>query len=69
MVDRKSTAPIAGRGKVNINVELEAANDESSVRKKLQDVEVLSLADEQDSGGDPYNNTGQYCRLPQDDQE
>ena len=69
MVDRKSTTPVAGKGKVNITVELDAANDESSVRRKLQDVEVLSLADDQDAGGDPYNNTGQYCRLPKTDEE
>jgi hypothetical protein len=69
MVERKSTVASSGDRKVNFNIEIEAVNDAKPARPKLVEVALLSLADEQDSGGDPYNSTGQFCRLPQQDEE
>ena len=68
MVDRKSTIAAPGRSKVNINLELDDADDAAVGRLPAQDIAVLSIADEQDTGGDPYNSTGVYCRVAKDDE-
>ena len=61
MVERKPTIAATGRKKVNLN--LEAVENVDMPHPKLDTVDVLTLADEQDPGGDPYNSTGQFCNL------
>lgn len=63
MVGRKSTSPMTGKSKVNLNLEVDVDENAEPLRPTLADVEVLSIADEQDSGGDPYNSTGQFVKL------
>jgi hypothetical protein len=36
-------------------------HDVQVLRSSIKDVESLAIADELDSGGDPYNCTGQHC--------
>lgn len=69
MVDRKSTAAAPGRRKLNINLELDDADDAEVAPPAAQDIAVLSIADEQETGGDPYNSTGVYCRVSRDDED
>jgi hypothetical protein len=38
-------------------------NDVRVLRSKLRDANDLSLADDYDNGGDPYNSTGQHIAL------
>jgi len=66
MIERKSTIAATGKNTVNASHELDEVEQAAPARARLRDVSVLSLADEQDSGGDPYNNTGQFCRLPEE---
>ena len=60
MVERKSTNPATGKSKVNVNLEMDETDPP---RSTVDSGEVLSIADEQDSGGDPYNSTGQFVQL------
>jgi hypothetical protein len=59
----KSTLPTEGQFEVG-------RNDTSGVTE-LQAVEVVSLeiADEFDSGGDPYNRTGSFCVIKNPDEK
>ena len=36
-------------------------HDVQILRSSIQDVDGLAIADEIDTGGDPYNCTGQHC--------
>jgi hypothetical protein len=38
-------------------------NDVRVLRMKLRDANELSIADDYDNGGDPYNSTGQHIAL------
>lgn len=38
-------------------------NDVRVLRAKLRDANELSIADDYDNGGDPYNSTGQHVVL------
>ncbi len=61
--------PGTGINKVNMNVKLDSLADDEVSRPARDRIDVLSLADEQDNGVDPYNSTGQYCKLPEQEQE
>jgi len=41
-------------------------HDVQVLRSSIKDVESLAIADELDSGGDPYNCTGQHCIIRSD---
>ena len=57
-----------GRSLLRRPVKVELENTSSAevdvVHATLHASELLLLADEQESGTDPYNNTGQYEALP-----
>ncbi len=48
---------------VQIAAEQASSEEIEIVHAKLHSSELLSLADDQESGTDPYNNTGQYAAL------
>jgi hypothetical protein len=62
MVTRK---PVTGRlppgHSVNVEVELKSTDDIKVVRSVVKDAKSLTIEDDFDSGGDPYNCTGQFC--------
>jgi len=41
-------------------------HDVQVLRSSIKDVESLAIADELDTGGDPYNCTGQHCIIKSD---
>lgn len=57
-----------GRSLLRRPVKVEPENAKSRevdvVHARLHESDLLSLADEQEGGTDPYNNTGQYATLP-----
>ena len=72
MVSRKTVTGRRPPGhSVNADVELNSTNDIEVVQSDVKDVNQLAIDDEFDSGGDPYNSTGQFCipafkKKPQD---
>ena len=44
-------------------------HDVQVLRSSIKDVESLAIADELDTGGDPYNCTGQHCIIKSDKNE
>jgi len=56
-------ATVARKAPIKVDTDL---HDVQVLRSSIKDVESLAIADDQDSGGDPYNCTGQHCIIKSD---
>lgn len=62
MNTRKPAAAVTLRkDSVGVNVEVETSGPVNVLKSRVKDPEGLSIIDEADSGGDPYNSTGSHC--------
>jgi hypothetical protein len=60
---RKTSHQNVARRPVDYSTDTASHKDIAVVHARLQASQILSLADENDCGGDPYNNTGQHATL------
>jgi len=63
MVRKSRQQGSALRRTINIVPDVKNPRDMEIVQTRLQAAQMLTLADEKDVGGDPYNNTGQHATL------
>ena len=56
-------ATAAGKAPVQVNTDL---HDVQVLRSSIKDDEGLTIADDFDIGGDPYNSTGAHCIIKSD---
>ncbi|RLA22138.1 MAG: hypothetical protein DRQ63_13060 [Gammaproteobacteria bacterium] len=54
---------VARKAPIKVDTDL---HDVQVLRSSIKDVESLAIADELDTGGDPYNCTGQHCIIKSD---
>ena len=66
MVSRKTmSAQPTTRHTVNVDVVTDTTPPVEIVESRLTEADPLSVEDDQDNGGDPYNSTGQFFALAQ----
>jgi len=63
MAKKPSQLHTALRRPVDIEANVSRKTSVEIVHARLQASQVLSIADENDRGTDPYNNTGQHATL------
>ena len=62
MIIRKTASgQIPAKRSVNVDVELKPNEDIEVIQSSLNDAEPLEIDADLDTGGDPYNSTGQFC--------
>ncbi len=68
MVERKSTGALSSVRKSNLSLNIDVPEKDEVAPTTWRRAELLSIADENNRGGDPYNSTGQLVKLPESEE-
>jgi len=61
MVSRKTmSSQLPPKHTVNVDVAVDPVEPVKIVRTRLSEADTLTVQDDLDTGGDPYNSTGQF---------
>jgi len=64
-MDTSKTRPVATAHKSPVKVETDLRNNVQVLHSELSEIDELSIDEDFDMGGDPYNSTGSHVILEQ----